>query len=73
MNADDFVITARKRSLGQGNVFTPVCCSVHSGHRSGRYASYRNAYLCCLMQLGSPRCADVNVTTLCELQLALQK
>ena len=23
------VITARKRSLGQGNVFTPVCHSVH--------------------------------------------
>ena len=25
------VITARKRSLGQGNVFTPVCLSVHRG------------------------------------------
>ena len=24
------VITARKRSLGQGNVFTPVCHSVHN-------------------------------------------
>ena len=24
-------ITARKRSLGQGNIFTPVCHSVHSG------------------------------------------
>ena len=24
-------ITARKRSLGQGNVFTPVCHSVHMG------------------------------------------
>ena len=23
------IITARKRSLGQGNVFTPVCHSVH--------------------------------------------
>ena len=39
------VFTARKRSLGQGNVFTPVCHSVHSGNRSGRYASYRNACL----------------------------
>ena len=39
------IITARKRSLGQGNVFTAVCHSVHSGHRSGRYASYWNAYL----------------------------
>ena len=25
------VITARKRSLGQGNIFTPVCHSVHRG------------------------------------------
>ena len=25
------VITARKRSLGQGNIFTPVCHSVHTG------------------------------------------
>ena len=25
------VITARKRSLGQGNIFTPVCHSVHGG------------------------------------------
>ena len=26
------VITARKRSLGQGNIFTPVCHSVQWGH-----------------------------------------
>ena len=25
------LITARKRSLGQGNIFTPVCYSVHRG------------------------------------------
>ena len=25
------IFTARKRSLGQGNVFTPVCHSVHRG------------------------------------------
>ena len=25
------MITARKRSLGQGNIFTPVCHSVHRG------------------------------------------
>ena len=25
------VITTRKRSLGQGNIFTPVCHSVHGG------------------------------------------
>ena len=29
--ADDGVFTARKRSLGQGNIFTPVCHSVHRG------------------------------------------
>ena len=27
----DLFITARKRSLGQGNIFTPVCHSVHRG------------------------------------------
>ena len=26
-----FIFTARKRSLGQGNIFTPVCHSVHGG------------------------------------------
>ena len=26
-----FIITARKRSSGQGNIFTPVCHSVHRG------------------------------------------
>ena len=25
------IFTARKRSLGQGNIFTPVCHSVHQG------------------------------------------
>ena len=29
-----FVVTARKRSLGQGKVFTPVCHSVHRGRGS---------------------------------------
>ena len=48
-------ITARKRSLGQGNIFTPVCHSVHTGvpggdpppdgYCYGRYASYWNAFL----------------------------
>ena len=28
-------ITARKRSLGQGNIFTPVCHSVHTGVPGG--------------------------------------
>ena len=27
------LVTARKRSLGQGNIFTPVCHSVHRGRR----------------------------------------
>ena len=31
------VITACKRSLGQGNIFTPVCYSVHRGEYLGRY------------------------------------
>ena len=31
---DLFIITARKRSLGQGIVFTPVCHSVHRGRVS---------------------------------------
>ena len=29
--AQNVLITARKRSLGQGNIFTPVCHSVHRG------------------------------------------
>ena len=28
---NDAIITARKRSLGQGNISTPVCHSVHRG------------------------------------------
>ena len=31
-----FLVTARKRSLGQGNVLTPVCHSVHGGRGSGQ-------------------------------------
>ena len=27
----NFIITARKRSFGQGNIFTPLCHSVHGG------------------------------------------
>ena len=29
------IITARKQSLGQGNIFAPVC---HSVHRGGTWA-----------------------------------
>ena len=29
------IVTARKRSLGQGNIFTPVCHSVHRGGMRG--------------------------------------
>ena len=36
--------TTRKRSLGQGNVFTPVCHSVHGGraglHPGGRVSAF---------------------------------
>ena len=37
------VFTARKRSLGQGNIFAPVCHSVHrgGGEYLGRYPSGR--------------------------------
>ena len=31
MNRNALIFTVRKRSLGQGNVFTPVCHSVHRG------------------------------------------
>ena len=34
-NRTNAVITARKRSLGQGNIFTPVCHSVHMGGMRG--------------------------------------
>ena len=33
------IITTRKRSLGQGNVFTPVCHSVHKGVSLSQHAS----------------------------------
>ena len=32
------IVTARKRSLGQGNIFTPVCHSVHRGGRAWFYS-----------------------------------
>ena len=45
-------IAARKRSLGQGNIFTPVCSHGGAwwrpppdGYCYGRYASYWNAFL----------------------------
>ena len=31
LTIENYIITARKRSLGQGNIFTPVCHSVHRG------------------------------------------
>ena len=37
MFQSNVVITARKRSLGQGNIFAPVCHSVHRGKYLGRY------------------------------------
>ena len=38
-------ITARKRSLGQGNIFTPVCHSVHRGGSGVRGCSGGCAWL----------------------------
>ena len=32
-----YIATGRKRSLGQGNIFAPVCHSVHRGGYLGRY------------------------------------
>ena len=40
------VITARKRSLGQGNIFTPVCHSVHRG--GGMHGCSRGGMRDCL-------------------------
>ena len=37
-NKIDDIITARKRSLGQGNIFTPVCHSVHKGGSASVHA-----------------------------------
>ena len=44
------IVTARKRSLGQGNIFTPVCHSVHSGGMCGCWG------VCALMPGGVHGC-----------------
>ena len=36
LEGTSIIFTTHKRSLGQGNVFTPVCHSVHRGSLSGR-------------------------------------
>ena len=33
----NFIFTTHKQSLGQGNIFAPVCHSVHRGEYLGRY------------------------------------
>ena len=43
------IITARKRSLGQGNIFTPVC---HSVHRGGKMPGPRGVPGGCLLPGG---------------------
>ena len=45
-----YLITARKRSLGQGNIFTPVC---HSVHRGACVVALGGA---CVVALGSGGC-----------------
>ena len=40
-----FITFYSPQSLGQCNVFTPVCHSLDSFHHSGWYASYSNAFL----------------------------
>ena len=39
ITGNDGFITVRRQSLGQGNVFTPVCHSVHEG-RGGLASQY---------------------------------
>ena len=46
------IFTARKRSLGQGNIFTPVC---HSVHRGGRAWLLQGG--ACVVALGEGGCA----------------
>ena len=41
---ENHIITAHKRSLGQGNVFTPVCHSVHRGRGSAQPPGCRPLY-----------------------------
>ena len=52
------VITARKRSLGQGNIFTPVCHSVHRGGMRGCSRGVGGMRDCsggaCMVALGGP-------------------
>ena len=40
------IITARKRGLGQGNVFTPVCHSVHEGEEVCPGGGLCSGHLC---------------------------
>ena len=40
-SCDSSLVTAGKRSLGQGNIFAPVC---HSVHRAGVYPSMHLAH-----------------------------
>ena len=42
---DTSIFTARKRSLGQGNIFAPVCHSVHRGREYlGRYPPWAGTH-----------------------------
>ena len=38
LSSGKYIFTARKRSLGQGNIFAPVCHSVHRGEYLDRYS-----------------------------------
>ena len=67
-------------NLRKGNVFTPVCDSVHrggvhppgrhrpppDGHCSGRYASYWNAFLWKLVLILSDLAYDIEMALTCE-------
>ena len=48
------IFTARKRSLGQGNVFTPVCDSLHRGVCVSQHAMGRGVCFWCTPPLATP-------------------
>ena len=47
-----YIFTARKRSFGQGNIFTPVCHSVHRGGMHGCPGGVRGCWGACVVAGG---------------------
>ena len=63
------IFTARKRSLGQGNVFTPVCHSAHGGGGGGLCMISLLVRLPCPMFLGGGLCLWSHVPSRGSLSL----